>query len=390
MKYEIKFEEISSIKSNGVNRTTMYVDVMCVPHDIPMECNPRLQNMNSSVVKGIKKTLLEDDGLFHIFNRGITITAESIEIKDDNTAVIEINDETTQGCIDGGHTYKSILECRPLLRPNVQYVTIEVLTGRTVMNNFVKLAMARNRSQQVQDQSLAELSNEFDWIKDVLKDEPFKIFYKENDEGNVSVQHIIWIIAITNARFPMCCRNVRPAAALDEYIKYSKKYGKSIKDNPFYAAKDILIDLVKLYDYCEVHFADKIKFFSRHNKIVKTGKFKSHVYMKPKRYKFPNQFLFPVFSAVREMMIINDDGSLGWKINPLEFIQEMLPILADMQFKVYKNNSYTLDRCRDSQTYTNLHDAVTTRLEQKAAQEAKEKYEALMKKLQPNSYDINV
>lgn len=385
MKYEIKFEEISSIKSNGVDRTTMYVDVMCVPCSIPMECNPRLQNMNSSVVKGIKKTLLEDDGLFHIFNRGITITAESIEIKDDNIAVIEINDETMQGCIDGGHTYKSILDCQPLLRPGAQYVTIEVLTGKTVMDNFVKLAMARNRSQQVQDQSLAELSNEFDWIKEVLKDEPFKVFYKENDEGNVSVQHIVWVIAITNARFPIGCRTVRPAAALDEYLKYSKKYGKSTKDNPFYATKDILVDLVKLYDYCEVHFADKIKFFSRNNKIVKTGKFKSHIYMTPKRYKFPNQFLFPVFSAIREMMAVDEGGAIIWKVDPHEFIQEMLPILADMQFQVYKNNGYTLDRCREKQSYINLHNAVTTRLEQKNAQEEKKRYEALIKELQAKS-----
>lgn len=381
MNIEIKFSEFSAIKSEeGIERATMYVDACSMPNSIPMDCNPRKQNMNSSVVKGIKKTLLEDDGLFHIFNRGITITAEKITIKGD-TAIIEIKDTNTQGCIDGGHTYKSILECQPLLRPGAQKVTVEVLTGKTVMDNFVKLAMARNRSQQVQDQSLAELDKLFDWVKETLANEPFKVFYKENDEGNISIQTIVWIMAITNARFPIACHSVRPAAALDEYIEYGKEYGNSVKDNPFYACKNVLVDLLKLYDYCEVHFADKIKFFSRNSKIVKSGKFKSLIYMTPKRYKFPNQFLFPVFSAIREMLKVEEGGMIGWKVNPYDFIKEILPVLADMQFNVYKNNSYTLDRCRDKQSYLNLHEAVTTEITKREALAEKERYENLIKEL---------
>ena len=74
------FKSISSMEFNETTKTTVYVDVCDIPNNIPMECNPRLQNMKSAVVKAIKQTLVEDDGLFHILNRGITITAESIKV----------------------------------------------------------------------------------------------------------------------------------------------------------------------------------------------------------------------------------------------------------------------------------------------------------------------
>lgn len=103
--------------------------------------------------------------------------------------------------------------------------------------------------------------------------------------------------------------------------------------------------------------------------------------MTPKRYKFPNQFLFPVFSAIREMLKVEEGGMIGWKVNPYDFIKEILPVLADMQFNVYKNNSYTLDRCRDKQSYLNLHEAVTTEITKREALAEKERYENLIKEL---------
>lgn len=353
MKITMPFKSISSMEFNGTTKTTAYVDVCDIPNDIPMECNPRLQNMKSAVVKAIKQTLIEDDGLFHILNRGITITAESIKVKG-NALLIEINDFETQGCIDGGHTYKSILECQDVLQPETQYVTVEILTGDIVMNNFVKLAMARNRSQQVQDKSLAELNNEFGWIKEVIKNENVSVIYKENEDGNVPIEFIIWLMAVTNSRFGESTCNARPKESMKAFIKYNKEHGLNIETNPFYATKDILVDLMKVFDFMEVHFGDKIRAFSRIPKVTK-GNFKSTIYNTPMNYKVPKQFLYPSYSAIRAIIGVDDKtGLLFWKTDPYAFAKRILPELAAYQVNIYREDRL-LERCRAKKTYSILY-----------------------------------
>ena len=353
MKITMPFKSISSMEFNETTKTTVYVDVCDIPNNIPMECNPRLQNMKSAVVKAIKQTLVEDDGLFHILNRGITITAESIKVKG-NSLVIEINDFETQGCIDGGHTYKSILEYQDIIQPETQYVTVEILTGNIVMNNFVKLAMARNRSQQVQDKSLAELNNEFDWIKEVTKNENISVVYKENEDGNVPVEFIIWVMTVVNSRFGESICNARPKEGMTAFIKYNKEYGLNIEKNPFYAAKDILVDLMKVFDFIEVYFGNKIKCFSK-IKVVNKGNFKSTIYGTPMKYKIPKQFLYPVYTAMRAIIGVDDKtGLLFWKTDPHAFIKRILPELASIQVDIYKADRM-LERCRAKKTYSDLY-----------------------------------
>ncbi len=353
MKITMSYKSISSMEFNGTTKTTVYVDVCDIPNNIPMECNPRLQNMKSAVVKAIKQTLVEDDGLFHILNRGITITAESIKVKG-NSLVIEINDFETQGCIDGGHTYKSILEYQDIIQPETQYVTVEILTGNIVMNNFVKLAMARNRSQQVQDKSLAELNNEFDWIKEAIKNENVSVIYKENEDGNVPIEFIIWIMTVVNSRFGESTCTARPKESMTAFIKYNKEYGLNIEKNPFYAAKDILIDSMKVFDFIEVHFGNKIKCFSK-IKVVNKGNFKSTIYGTPMKYKIPKQFLYPVYTAMRAIIGVDDKtGLLFWKTDPHAFIKRILPELALNQVDIYKSDRM-LERCRAKKTYSDLY-----------------------------------
>ena len=353
MKITMSYKSISSMEFNGTTKTTVYVDVCDIPNNIPMECNPRLQNMKSAVVKAIKQTLVEDDGLFHILNRGITITAESIKVKG-NSLVIEINDFETQGCIDGGHTYKSILEYQDIIQPETQYVTIEILTGNIVMNNFVKLAMARNRSQQVQDKSLAELNNELDWIKEAIKNENISVIYKENEDGNVPIEFIIWIMTVVNSRFGESTCTARPKESMTAFIKYNKEYGLNIEKNPFYAAKDILIDSMKVFDFIEVHFGNKIKCFSK-IKVVNKGNFKSTIYGTPMKYKIPKQFLYPVYTAMRAIIGVDDKtGLLFWKTDPHAFIKRILPELALNQVNIYKEDRM-LERCRLKKTYSDLY-----------------------------------
>lgn len=357
MKINLVCSDYSSVKSDGVKRITAYVDVSDIPNCIPMECNPRQQNMKSAVVKGIKESLLAQDGLFHIFNRGITLVAEDVQ-ENDNILTINFEDIETQGCIDGGHTYKSILECQEQIKHGTQQVTVEILTGETVSANFTKLAMARNRSQQVKDQSLAELDKAFDWIKNTLKNEPYfnEVFYKENECGSINIEHIIWLMTVVNTKiFPdiLSSPGIRPGVSMKGFIAADKKYGLT-NDNPYFAAKDILIDLIKVYDYIEQHFADGYKSSYGKIKAVKIGKYKTLFYKNSIRFKNPTQFVNPVISALRAIVGVSEEnGNLYWKVDPMEFIETALPNLSSIQIEIYRADRM-LERCRAKETYRTL------------------------------------
>lgn len=141
----------------GESKPEMYqliADVKDIPAGIPMETNPRSQNLDTKVAKKIKESLINHvDRNFYLLNRGILLSAASINFDNVNSIVsIEFEDITVHGNVDGGHTYKVILENRDQLEQNEQFVKIEVLTG--IEDMFESVAASRNTSLQVKDNRL--------------------------------------------------------------------------------------------------------------------------------------------------------------------------------------------------------------------------------------------
>ena len=154
-------------KEDGNKDAMMYVaicDVKNLPKDIPMETNPREQKLTTGVAKKIRNSLLEEDYLdFYLLNRGLCISAADVTYNNyANEMTVRFDDYEFHGDIDGGHTYKIILENQDKLEAGKQFVKIEILTG--VEGIFQRLAAARNTSTQVQDKSIAELENRFDTV----------------------------------------------------------------------------------------------------------------------------------------------------------------------------------------------------------------------------------
>lgn len=142
---------------------------------------------------------------------------------------------------------------------------------------------------------------------------------------------------------------------MESYMKYSEEGGLSTEKNPYYACKDILIDLLHIYDYIEVHFADKVKYFSRIcASKVKSGAFESTIYGNKMKYKLPRQFVYPVFSMMSTIMDIDEKtGLLFWVTDPYQFIQRALPELAKNQVDVFKKDKF-LEKCRSKDNFKNL------------------------------------
>lgn len=155
----------------GEKGAEMYIaicDVKDIPDNFPMETNPREQKMTTNVAKRIKESLLNASELnFYLLNRGILLSAKDVSYSNySNEMTISFEDSEVHGNVDGGHTYRTILQYRDQLDRGQQYVKIEILTG--IEGIFQSLAAARNTSVQVQDKSIAELEDRFDIIKNTL------------------------------------------------------------------------------------------------------------------------------------------------------------------------------------------------------------------------------
>jgi hypothetical protein len=326
----------------------MYValcDVTHLPVDFPMETNPRDQNLNTSVAKAIRSSLLnEAQNDFYLLNRGLLLSAKSVSYENSkNEMTIVFEDTEVHGNVDGGHTYQIIKDQKDKTTPGAQFVKIEILTG--VEEIFTKLAAARNTSVQVQNKSIAELEDRFDIIKNVLEKEPNlfgRIIYKQNAEGDVDIAEILQILNLFNIdEYP---NNQTESIAIqsysskgkctERYINLHKKHGEN-GDNPFVKMKPIMLDIFKLYNKLETKIADYYKAGTQSGRYgsvkgVSGGreKFFSKFYQQAMDYSSPVAFLYPILGAFRALLV-EKNGQYEWQCNPLELMDKVGPELVN-------------------------------------------------------------
>lgn len=333
---------------NGDNGANMYMaicDVKLLPSDIPMDTNPREQNLNTNVAKKIKNSLLDTSALdFYLLNRGMLLSAQKVQFNNySNELTVVFSDPDVHGDVDGGHTYRTILENRDLLDPEQQYVKIEILTG--IEDIFQSLAAARNTSVQVQDKSIAELENRFDIIKNALKEQPYmdRVYFKENDSGEIDVADILSILMMFNIdRFPD--RETLPTISysskkkcIDLYIQDHKKEYEKTGKNPYVKMQDIMPDIFKLYDAIERNMGT---FYRTKNKNGRYGAIKGVIVSKqdnelkskflgePINEQSPNGFIYPILGAFRAL-VGERDGSYIWKKDPFKILNQTGPELVE-------------------------------------------------------------
>jgi AIPR protein len=221
---------------NNWNHTLFYttfvsVNDLFVGQDIlvPMKKNPRNQNTRSSVSNNIATALISEelDGLdenqqptgfpisesFYINSRGISLVAHQVNtlknisfLGENNTVfpeVLEIHmDSENEGNIDGGHTYKIILEQVEKMakkeRKMNAYVRLEINVNLRDVTSF---AAARNTNAAVKEASIMNSRGEFDTLKVILNDLPFyeRIAYRQNDKG-IPIENIVEYIELFNLK----------------------------------------------------------------------------------------------------------------------------------------------------------------------------------------------
>lgn len=329
-KYTFKVESLRKFSDPVAPARARYFAVCRtkdLPTDFPMETNPREQNLASKVAKKIRDGFVgEETGpMFHLLNRGLLISAESVQFDnqtDDLTIVM--SDRFTHGIVDGGHTYKVItLNQSAVTEP--RFVTLEIITG--VEGNFEAIAGARNTSVQVKEKSLAELEGKLNDIKDLVKGLPFEmdVAYKENEEKEIDVQEVISILTIFHNKR----HNSHPVFTYSSKGRTLQSY---LEDYDSYKMfRNVSADIFKLHDAVKRTFPDSLKEQGGRPGGLKEigykkGKLRWPLYFSPKQendferiaYDVPAGFVYPILGAMRFMLEIDEPtGKYKWRVNDI-------------------------------------------------------------------------
>ncbi|TCL58440.1 AIPR protein [Kineothrix alysoides] len=331
-----------------------YVQANTIPQEIDnwMSTNPREQKMSTNVAQKIKNSLTENSS-FHELNRGILLSAKSVEWKNgSNELIVSMDDPEKHGNIDGGHTLRAILEAKNSnTLPNDRYVFMEIFEG---LETPVELAAARNTSVQVDLKSIAELENSFEVLKNVFKDLSFsnRIQYKMNEHYNVEgistidIRELIAILLMFSQEVypyrngqgdlsesqPIQCYSGKEASLRKFlYMGGGKEEDQKIKrELMINNMRPIIPQIFELWEEIEITFANVSNKSGKRYGTRKYSRFednnivgKSFLGEKDLKYIIPKGLMYPIVGAFRALVKINDDGTYYWQCDPIRVWNEI-------------------------------------------------------------------
>ena len=239
-------------KSDNVEHHVMLANCRDLPRDLPLEANARRPNTRKHVYRQVRESLLNNQGepgSFHLKNKGIVIVAERVTLKrgTSDEFIIEL-DRTTQGILDGGHTYRLIVDAIESDElPEDQYVFVQIRTG--LPKSWVpEIARGLNTAVQVQDMSLDDLAGLFGWLRAATKGHHYgsKIAWSENDDGDLTARDLIALLYLLNISvFPDA--NKHPIAGYEKKSDALKEFENS--DSTFRNMEPILHEILFLHDW---------------------------------------------------------------------------------------------------------------------------------------------
>lgn len=275
--------------------------------------NVRDPKLTGAVPDAVRGSMRDNKDLFAFMNRGLALAVESVQFDNKtNKLTLGLRDPVLHGLLDGGHTYNIAMEEREGL-DFPQYVRLEILEGFKA-EDIPNLVDARNTSNQVRDQSLMNLSGEFEKLKKALSKESYAnlIAYKEyeilpdGDPKPIDVRDVIAILTAFEREYfdekthPINAYRSK-AACLQHFQEHRKSYEKIYP---------LAADILELYDLIQLTLPDL------YNK-VRGGKFghltgvttykgkrraKLHFLNKESKYGVPAGFTYPILGGFRALL----------------------------------------------------------------------------------------
>ncbi len=238
---------------NDLDRHILVVPVHTLPRGIPDDPNARSPKTNKRVYRTVRESLFNRDdsepGTFHLKNGGITVIAHKVR-KIGDTYRVSFQSSSNQGIVDGGHTYKIIVDSQEDSDlPSDQFVLVQVLTG--VDPSWIpSIAGGLNTSVQVQPMSLQNSAQAFQWMKDTLKDEAYfdQIAWEENQSGEFDARDLVALLCLFNVELhPNDISGI--SHPIYSYEKKSTALNQFVQNpNSFKKMKPLLKDILVLHD----------------------------------------------------------------------------------------------------------------------------------------------
>lgn len=334
----------------------LLVNMKDLPEGIPMDVNPRVPKMATNVAKRLINAVIEPETDFYINNRGIVISAKSFSFNSVESEVsIDIgdtedeNDKYSYGILDGGHTYKAIMQNRDNIPEDIEkYVRIEVITN---VINITRLSDARNTSIQVSDIALFNLEDSFEDIRDAIKNEVYAdyVAYKDNENKPINISELLRLMyAFDIIKYPDDV--LAPIQSYSGKAQVFKRY-KDAYNTPFYKSlTKQLPKLVKLYDVIEKELPEKYNEYKK-NLGVASPRFgavkgvenvekgaETPFLNETTNYSISSGYIYPIFGAFRSLLRFDEEkGEVAWIFDPIYIWNQVGTSIAQNTFESSNN-----------------------------------------------------
>lgn len=334
----------------------LLVNMKDLPEGIPLDVNPRVPKMATNVAKRLINAVIEPETDFYINNRGIVISAKSFSFNSVESEVsIDIgdtedeNDKYNYGILDGGHTYKAIMQNRDNIPEDIEkYVRIEVITN---VINITRLSDARNTSIQVSDIALFNLEDSFEDIRDAIKNEVYAdyVAYKDNENKPINISELLRLMyAFDIIKYPDDV--LAPIQSYSGKAQVFKRY-KDAYNTPFYKSlTKQLPKLVKLYDVIEKELPEKYNEYKK-NLGVASPRFgavkgvenvekgaETSFLKETTNYSISSGYIYPIFGAFRSLLRFDEEkGEVAWIFDPIYIWNQVGTSIAQNTFESSNN-----------------------------------------------------
>jgi len=315
-----------SNQAQALERHVLFVPVTDLPAGITAAAGMKTPKTRWDVYRDVQASLLDKNGTpgtFHLKNRGITIVARDLrKIEEDE---FDLDWNPGQGIVDGGHTYRLILEMQQnpdVVLPKKQFVKIEVLTR--VPDDWVsEMTGALNTPILSYTDSLLTLQDALAWIRDDLKGEPYykTIAWSESERGSYDARDILAFMTCFNIASYANTSTLHPVAAYDNRTVVLSSFEQDYKQggHGYRKLRPILKDILQLHDTIQLEFP---KLLERSGKSY--AEVVEHSSKRPHEFPFLSTrsterlakgALLPVLAAFR--WLVEDDpvnGGYKWRV----------------------------------------------------------------------------
>jgi hypothetical protein len=360
----LPFPQSLSKTGNRARVGSCFVRVEDLPPELEswLEVNPRTPKKNKKarlvghVAKAMIRTVLEEPERFALKNQGIYLLVDRVEFTrgegGQGVVALELSDQERHGIVNGGHSFLAIQEAlsnREEDGLSGAYVRLHVLEGIDG-DEIIELAEGLNRSMQVDDPSLENLSGKFDQIKNVLKGQQGadQIAYHQGDHGDLEITQVLGMMALFDLeRYPD--RKKHPNDIFASPKRVLQHFTEDAEEGALVFGRIVprLPEILVLSD--EIQKKSVVRVGRLKVKDTKSGnRVRSEKNMgRPAHFSggiidglFPLGWLFPMLAAFRANAKADAwaKGKLEWLVNPLDLLESVVEEMADVIKQEHADN----------------------------------------------------